>query len=340
MSCIYEKDIYKFIDDKLSGKRKQRFYNHLSTCKTCYQKLENIKLINKALKEGISDDVFESSKDKIITEVKNEKRNYSILSKLYRIRKPIYSTAALLIIFFMICFFKPLINFIQYKNASYSTSNNIKSGSSYVKIPDIEGNNIDIKKLYPSFIPKKMKLGSRTSMGNYVDMEFISNDFLGFNDNNHIDIAIYLGKPNNWNNLYNNKDIKNSNGEWLITVETYPKSNNVESIARISCILNDNIYITICGMDVSKDDILKCLYSLKITDKKLKNDINPNGILSIIGPKLNPNHMTITNSINVLNYYGIKYKVTGASPNEYNTKKLKNFSIDFNTSVITLVAEN
>lgn len=178
----------------------------------------------------------------------------------------------------------------------------------------------------------------RHALGKYVNLVFDNTSMFKPSDKS-ITIDVSIKKPDAWKEQYNGQDIRNADGEWLFTVETYQIREGTRANSRLSCILNGNIYITIYGTNYSKDDVLRCLLSLKMTDKKLENNINRQYVAETLGPRLiGFGHMTISDCIEVLNDYGIKYKVEGASPSEYNAIKFKDFNIDDNL-VVTLYAE-
>lgn len=337
MSCKYERLINDMLNGKIQEYQKDELYEHAKDCNICSSELREIEFAEDFIKNSLLDYPFTSNKEQIINKVKSRKSKFHIKPVLYKCRKFNYAVAIMLILVISITVFKPIYNKFKSDSYKYSSANTIEQVDTYVKIPDINEQNINIKQLYPSYLPEGLNLDHRTVLGNFIRMYFKNKS-----DSKEITFSISLNQSDVWPKT---EKIKNSSGEWHLII--YPPINGSgfsKICGNVWYLLNSNIYVGVDSENLTENEILQCIESLKTTQDILKNNISDREIYDYLNPKMfklnNGNYVrvTVNEAIKIVQDLNLKYKVEGASPEEYN-KSIYNIDVK-NHVVILFMPEN
>lgn len=175
MGCDYQKFIDKLLDGNLNDDKLTQLKEHALQCKECSDKLIQIELTDKIVKNNLLNVPYVSNKDIIMQKIGMNESKMHILSVLYKSRKIILATAAIIVIAVSIQLIKPFINFRSpstHNNTAatvntdkHKTNNNVADNNNQKKYSAI-----DISKL-------KFNLPSNWSIQN------ITNDSADFYEN-------------------------------------------------------------------------------------------------------------------------------------------------------------
>lgn len=326
MGCGYEEYLNDFLNGKLSESKIEELKKHAEKCESCSNELKKIYKIDEFIKNNLTTYPYKSNKNKILNKVKKYNTNKKVIKlMIYRFKKPACIAAAILILTIGMYKFTTLANSI-FNNTKTELSTKIVDGNYYIGIKNNTKPNVAINKLYPSYVPNNMDLSTRYLLGDKVDMQF--NYLREKDDVRTIGLNITSQKPSYWKEEIQGKPIQNSNGQWLLNIET-----KGYSMGKLYFKLNDNIYVTIQTNNIPKEEIIKFANSIKETNKYLKNDVNDQTIVEMLGPKLMGNKaVTIREAIQIVKKLGLKCDVE-VKTSEYDNK-LKTFLVK--DGVVTL----
>lgn len=128
MACIYEKYIDKLLDGNLNEDKIEQLEKHALGCETCSEKLKQIEITDKIIKNKLLNVSYISSKDKIMELIHPNILDIYVMPVLYKSRKYICIAASILVIIFSVQFIKPYTNagkVIVQKNCLIPSNNNI-----------------------------------------------------------------------------------------------------------------------------------------------------------------------------------------------------------------------
>lgn len=114
MNCKYKIYIDKLIEGKLNEEKEQEVLAHAVDCEECSLRLKEIEQVDLVMKDGLTQYPFESRKLNIMREIEGRKHNMTVLSIVFKARKYIYGTAAVLVLIFSVLLAKPLIDNHRY----------------------------------------------------------------------------------------------------------------------------------------------------------------------------------------------------------------------------------
>lgn len=137
MSCDYQKFIDKLLDGNLNDDKLTQLKEHALECKECNDKLMQIELTDKIIKNDLLNVPYVSNKDVIMQKIGINESKMRILSALYKSRKYICTAAAILVIVVSVQLIKPYINF----RSSTAQNTNPASVDINKKIPDNTSDN-------------------------------------------------------------------------------------------------------------------------------------------------------------------------------------------------------
>lgn len=155
MNCDYQKLMDKFLDGNLNDDKLKELKEHSLECKSCSDKLMQIELADKIIKNDLLNVPYISSKNSIMEKINKNEFKLRTLSVLYKFRKDICAAAAILVIVASIQFIKPYVNFNNNSPKNNSvTSANTKEATSSNDVTDNSSINsqntvlsVDVRKL-------------------------------------------------------------------------------------------------------------------------------------------------------------------------------------------------
>lgn len=135
MDCDYQKFMDKLLAGNLDDGKLTELKKHALGCKDCSDKLMQIEVTDKIIKNDLLNVPYASNKDSIISKITISEFKLHTLSILYRSRKYICVAAAILIIIVSIHFIKPFIytkNTVAQNNKATPSKIDINTSSNTV----------------------------------------------------------------------------------------------------------------------------------------------------------------------------------------------------------------
>lgn len=109
MDCEYSKYINDLLEGRIKEKKEIELLEHAKHCNQCAQKLKEIKDLDVMMAKALENYSFVSSKEKILSRVKEKRRAAKVISKLYNFRKLVYSICIVFAFVFSFQLLKPIL---------------------------------------------------------------------------------------------------------------------------------------------------------------------------------------------------------------------------------------